>query len=179
MWIYLIILLVLFGLQVWYFDKSLMYLYFDESRWHDEIHQQFEVDVLLGILIASLVIWISRYLSTHAQWSQKINQDFAEIFKDMPKYYLSMLAIMSAVCEEIIFRGFLQSYWGLFWTSLAFGALHIPMQRHHWPWTISALIMGFVFGACYEWRATITAPLVAHFTINYFNLHALKANPTP
>ena len=33
--------------------------------------------------------------------------------------------------------------------------------------------MGGVFGGLYEWRHALTAPLIAHFTINYFNLNAL------
>ena len=90
-----------------------------------------------------------------------------------------ILAIMSSVGEEVLFRGFLQSYWGLWWTSLVFGCLHIPMKKHHWPWTLMAIIMGTVFGGCYEWRGTLTAPLIAHFTINYFNLHALAKSQDP
>ena len=101
------------------------------------------------------------------------------VFQGMSKYELSMLAIVSSVGEEILFRGFLQSYWGLWLTSLVFGLLHIPMQKHHWPWTVMAVIMGVVFGSCYEWRGTLTAPLIAHFTINYFNLHALASPKTP
>jgi uncharacterized protein len=178
MWIYFILLVIIAGLQLWYFQKPLAYLYFNESYWSPEIHHQFEIDLLIGLVIAWVVVNISRYISTHTQWGQNIDDDFTAIFHGMPKYYLSGLAIMSALCEEVLFRGFLQNYFGLMWTSILFGALHIPMQKHHWLWTIAACIMGFVFGACYEWRATLTAPLIAHFTINYFNLHAL-AQRTP
>ena len=53
---------------------------------------------------------------------------------------------MSALCEEVIFRGWLQNIIGFTWASLIFGLLHVPPQRSHWPWTLSATVMGLFLG---------------------------------
>ena len=64
-------------------------------------------------------------------------------------------------------------------TALVFGFVHVPQRRSQIPWTLGAIGMGFVLGLLYDWRAGILAPTVAHFTVNYFNLHHLVGSVGP
>ncbi len=176
MGLYLFMLLALISVHHLYLGESLATLWLKENYPSvDQFQPDYllEQDIFIGIIIGLAFVQCSRTLSKYAVWAQKLNQEFSVYFRGFSSLHLSGLAITSALCEEVIFRAWLQDYFGLIWTSIIFGLLHIPPKKSHWPWTLSALLMGFVFGGLYEWRASITAPFIAHFTINYFNLHAL------
>ena len=93
--------------------------------------------------------------------------------------HVPALAAMSAIAEELFFRGFLQPHLGLTATAVLFGAAHLPHRRHQIPWTVAAMLMGFAFGWLFEVRHSLVAPTIAHFVINYFNLHHLLRPLTP
>ena len=42
------------------------------------------------------------------------------------------------------------------------------------PWTIFALVLGFALGGLLLLTGSLLAPILAHFTINYFNLHQIE-----
>lgn len=132
-----------------------------------------ECDVIIGGILGLVFVGISRVMSAHLAWARRIDDDFSLFFQGQTSLQLTLLALSSSIVEEIVFRGWLQSLIGLTGASILFGILHIPPQKSHWPWMLTALIMGFVFGGLYEWRGSVTAPVIAHFTINHFNLHAL------
>lgn len=75
---------------------------------------------------------------------------------------LVLLALLSGVGEEALFRGALQPEIGIVAASLLFGALHIGPDRRYLAWTAWAVGAGFLFGALYEWTGGILAPALAH-----------------
>ena len=178
MFIYLLAIMGVVGIHALYFERPLNELYFsargpDMDSWLMSIGDGVEFGVALGATLGLLVVWTSRLLTNKTEWGRELNRDFSELFRGMSPLYLTGIAILSSFGEEVIFRGWLQQHLGFVWTSILFGALHLPMKPKHWPWTISAVCMGFMLGWLYECRGSITAPLIAHFTINYFNLHEL------
>jgi membrane protease YdiL (CAAX protease family) len=174
--VYLILLLGAIGLHSLYFNQPLSTLYFQNDHPFDLFNLQ--IDVILGVSIGLLVVALSQQISIHFKWAQTMNEEFADIFRGISLWEITGLAVMSSVTEEVLFRGMLQEHLGLLLCSLVFGLLHVPMKRSHWPWTAAAILMGGVFGGLYEWRHALTAPLIAHFTINYFNLNALATLPS-
>ena len=140
-----------------------------------------EVDVALGVTLGLGFVGLTRWMSAQFAWARQLDEEFSAFFRGTSASAITALAISSSLAEEIIFRGWLQGYLGLALTSLIFGLLHIPPKKSHWPWTVSALTMGFVFGALYDWRGSVTAPFIAHFTINFFNLQSLanRGEPRP
>jgi membrane protease YdiL (CAAX protease family) len=75
---------------------------------------------------------------------------------------LALLAVLSGVGEEALFRGALQPLVGLVVASLLFGLVHIGPDRRYLAWTASAIVAGFVLGILYEATGGILAPAVAH-----------------
>ena len=90
---------------------------------------------------------------------------------------IAMLAGGSALGEELLFRGAMQPALGLGLTTVIFGLAHLPPKRSLWPWTLTATVVGLGLGVLYEATQSILAPVVAHFTVNWFNLHALVDAP--
>ena len=79
---------------------------------------------------------------------------------------LILVAVISGVGEEALFRGALQPILGILVTSLLFGALHVGPDRRYLIWTVWAVGAGFLFGALYEWTGGILAPVTAHVLHN-------------
>lgn len=79
---------------------------------------------------------------------------------------LVLIAVVSGVGEEALFRGALQPEIGYVAASLLFGALHIGPDRRYLLWTVWAVGAGFLFGALYGWTGGILAPAVAHAVHN-------------
>ena len=79
---------------------------------------------------------------------------------------LVVLAALSGVGEEALFRGALQPLIGYVWASLLFGAVHFFPDRRYLPWTAWAVGAGFLFGALYAWTGGVLAPALAHALYN-------------
>lgn len=176
MLIYVILLLGVMGLQSLYFGEPLSSLWLVKEYPPPSLEFDtflLERDVVIGISLGWSYVALTRWTSLHFEWSRRLEEELAQLFTGLSSVNITMLAVSSSLVEEVIFRGWLLGSWGLILSSLVFGLLHLPPRLEFWPWTASAIGMGFVFGGLYLWRGSVTAPFIAHFTINYFNLHAL------
>lgn len=172
--IYLLLLLLLVGISYFYLGHPLADLYHLDQPvdWGCTV----EVELGIGALLGLIVVGLSRFISKHYIWAKRIDQDFGALFAEHSSVHLTALALLSSFAEELFFRGVLIDVMGLIWSAILFGILHIPIERHHWPWTVAAILMGFVFGYVTVLTGSITIAFIAHFTVNHFNLHALKAS---
>ena len=87
-----------------------------------------------------------------------------------------VLAVASALGEEIFFRGALLPAIGLAGSSLVFALLHVGPKLRFLPWTISSLVAGLLFGQLFLWSGDLAGPIAAHFTVNFLNLRFLSAH---
>jgi membrane protease YdiL (CAAX protease family) len=133
-----------------------------------------EAKVLLGAGVAFSFVGLTAWVSQRFLWARRLNEEFAPIFRHQSNMEITGLALSSALVEEVIFRGWLQQEYGILLSATIFGTLHVPLKLSHIPWTISALLMGFVFAWMFQYTGDLTAVFIAHFSINYFNIHALK-----
>ena len=174
--IYLLLLASLAGVYSLYLGRPLSQLYYLErpGLWSLSV----ELELSLGVAVGLSVVGLSRLISRRYEWARRIDQDFGALFAGHSSLQLTGLALMSSLSEELLFRGVLLDAIGLTWSALLFGVLHVPLERHHWPWSAAALMMGFVFGGVTLLTGSVTVALIAHFTVNHFNLHALRALTT-
>lgn len=129
--------------------------------------------VALGVGVGLGVVLLSRLGSTMFEWSRQLDRWFRDVLGSLDGREIFAMAAMSSLAEEVFFRGFLQPRLGLWPTAILFGLVHFPFERRLIPWTISATAMGAVFGWMVETQGTLLAAVLAHFTVNYFNLHVL------
>ncbi len=99
-----------------------------------------------------------------------------------------LLAGFSAVGEEVLFRGCLQSELGLLPATLLFALVHVGPERVYLWWTGSAFVFGLGLGLLYDTQGGLLGPIVMHFVINVINIAMLgrkaaaknaEALPTP
>lgn len=84
---------------------------------------------------------------------------------DLPR--AALLALSSAVGEEILFRGALLPTTGLVLSSVLFGFLHGFFRPRYLAWGLLAVAAGLVFGALTLLTGDLVAAVVCHATVNY------------
>ena len=131
--------------------------------------------VAFGAGLGLAVFIVDQVLERFVAKFKAMSQAFIELLGKMTTSQALILAFTSSVGEEIFFRGFLQSWLGLTAASILFGLMHIAPDRRLWFWPVMAIAMGFGFGWLFEYTGDVLAPIIAHFTINYFGLMALSA----
>jgi membrane protease YdiL (CAAX protease family) len=170
MLIYLLLLIVLIAYYLFIGLSPWLLLYIPNHANESSV----EIKVLLGISVAFVFVLFTSFVSKKFAWAQRLNAEFAPIFRHKSTTEITLLALSSSLVEEVIFRGWLQQEYGILISAVIFGSLHIPLKKSHIPWTISALFMGFVFALMFQYTGDLIAVFIAHFSINYFNIHALK-----
>ncbi|MSR75680.1 MAG: CPBP family intramembrane metalloprotease [Planctomycetes bacterium] len=131
------------------------------------------VGVATGVGLV-LVTWVmARWMRT----LRALESEFRTTLGPLSGWQMLRLALLSGITEEILFRGTLQPWMGYVFTSVLFGVLHFMPHPVFLPWTVFALVGGFVFGALYDWTGTLLAPIAAHVTVNGLNLWIIVRGP--
>jgi hypothetical protein len=127
-----------------------------------------------GVAFGMGISWLTRFSVYRFTWSRTLHTEFRGLFGPLRSRDILAFAVLSAVAEEMFFRGALQPMLGIIPTSLIFGVLHIAPSRKFIPWPFQAFAMGLAFGGLYWLSGDLSAPIMAHFTINYQNLHFIN-----
>ncbi len=153
----------------------------DLVEWHDRYDSSLWLDAGLGLGLGLISVWATRILERTTTWARELGREFKSILGRLTPGQVLVFAVASGVVEEVFFRGFLQQalselafgsdLWGLLVAALIFGLIHVgPDRKKFLPWTIMALVWGLLFGLLYWYTGNILGPVIAHFTINFFNL---------
>lgn len=138
------------------------------------------LQALYGASFGVPIVLLSMFASARLLWARRLNAEFRRLLGPLSSTDVLLLAGGSALGEEMLFRGAMQPTLGLGLTSVIFGLAHLPPRRELWPWSATAAVVGLGLGGLYEVTGSILAPVIAHFTINWFNLHALaEVEPGP
>ena len=136
--------------------------------------------ILGALAVAELIaVLASRLAVARLGWARSLHRDFRALLGDVSSREIMILAVASSIGEEVLFRGALQPWLGLGPQAALFALLHVGPGRRFLPWTLWALVMGLVFGALVELTGDLGAPIVAHFTINFLNLHYIARVELP
>jgi membrane protease YdiL (CAAX protease family) len=130
--------------------------------------------LVAGVVLGLIVARLTRVAVRRTRWGAGLHTEFQALLGPLPDGDILLLALLSAVAEECFFRGALQPTVGLVAASLVFGAMHVPVNKRFVVWTLEATVMGFVLGGLFVATGQLAAPIAAHFTINYENLHFVR-----
>lgn len=89
------------------------------------------------------------------------NQSYGEIF---------ILAMLSGVAEEILFRGAMQQWVGPIFATFIFALAHPPFNQRLMMWPVFALLVGAVLALECELTKSLIAPILTHAIVNFVNL---------
>ena len=91
----------------------------------------------------------------------------------------ALLALLSGIGEEALFRGPIQIALGPLAATLLFAGLHGLGNRRLWPWPLVALLAGALFAALAWQFHSLWPGAVAHVVVNAVNLRRLGLRYTP
>ena len=125
----------------------------------------------LGIGVGLVLVFASRWAVHRFGWARRLHRAFRGILGTLHKRDILVLAVASAVGEELLFRGALLPWLGLWPSTLIFALLHIGPGSKFLPWAVQAFGVGLLFGWLFLVMGDLGAPIVAHFVVNFLNLN--------
>ncbi len=129
--------------------------------------------VVAGITLGLVAILLTWQLERGIKGVQALSDRFSTLLAGTSLGEALMLAALSSVGEELLFRGCLQEELGLWWATVLFAVVHGGPERIYLWWTASAFVFGLGLAAMYEAQGGLLAPIVIHFVINAVNIRML------
>lgn len=119
--------------------------------------------IIFALLVLLFDLLISNWVPEEVSDDGGINE---MIFKNRPLWHIILISFVVAFCEELLFRGAIQSFWGPYWTSILFAAIHIRYLQH-WLMTGMVFSISYGLGWIYIQTGTLWTPILAHFLIDF------------
>jgi hypothetical protein len=134
----------------------------------------------LGVTFGALIVFLTRACVGRFHWARRLHRELRPLARGISATGIVTLAILSALGEELLFRGLLQPWLGLVPQALLFGLLHQVSGPSRWVWVGWASLVGLAFGAMFELTGSLIGPIAAHAVVNALNLSYLKSHdPEP
>ncbi|MBU7315920.1 CPBP family intramembrane glutamic endopeptidase [Paenibacillus oleatilyticus] len=118
-----------------------------------------------GFAVAVLLVdlLVSRWVPPEVTDDGGINE---MLFKNRPLWHIALISLIVAFCEELLFRGTIQAWWGPYWTSILFAAIHVRYLQH---WLMTGLVFSISYGLgwIYIRTGSLLTPIIAHFLIDF------------
>lgn len=134
--------------------------------------------LLLGAGLGAALAGCGELITRRSAWGRRLVQVLKQYVGGLHPADALLLAALSSLAEELMFRGLLLPYTGVALSSILFGAAHFVPREGLWPWSVWATGAGALFA----WSALLTggllAPLSAHFAVNAIGL-LLLSRETP
>jgi membrane protease YdiL (CAAX protease family) len=124
----------------------------------------------IGVAVGLAIVFVSRLAVHQFDWARSLHRSFRGLLGTLHPRDILILAAASSIGEEILFRGALLPWIGVIGSAVIFALLHIGPGVRYLPWTVSAFLVGCLFGGMYLVMGDLGGPIAAHFTINYLNL---------
>lgn len=127
-----------------------------------------------GVALGLVAHGASRLAARRFAWARSFYERLADLLGPLTTTQIVVAAAASGFGEELLFRGALLPLLGLVPQALIFGVVHWTPGRAFRFWPLYAAVMGLGLGGLYLGSGTILAPVLAHFTVNYFGLSSLR-----
>lgn len=128
------------------------------------------VGLAIGLAVALIVVFLTRLAVHRFEWARGLHRSFRGLLGTLHVRDIFILAVASSIGEELLFRGALLPWIGLWPSTLIFALLHVGPGVRFLPWTATAFVAGLLFGVMFQEVGDLGGPIVAHFVINYLNL---------
>ena len=136
------------------------------------------LDLGLGAGLAALLLGLWWLQTRLAPGARRVEAELAELVSGLTAGEALALAFISALAEEIAFRGALQAWLGWLPATILFGLAHLGPGRHFRWWTAWALVAGALLALLVAARGTLGGAVVAHLAVNAVQLTRLR-RPRP
>lgn len=119
--------------------------------------------VLLGMTVVVIDIFLALVLP--AKWLDDGGINL-RLFRRRSILHIAWIALFVSVAEEMLFRGAVQHWLGIWGTSLLFTLIHFR-YLHRWVMVSMVFAISAALGWGVEWSGTLTPAIVAHFIVDF------------
>ena len=135
--------------------------------------------LVLGGVFAAAVVLGTRVLVVNVGWAKTLHRDLRPMTSALDGTGIMVIAALSALAEELLFRGLLMPWLGLLPQALLFGVVHAQLSGpSRWVWVAWASVVGLALGAIFALSGSLLGPMLSHALINGLNLAYLKSHDT-
>jgi len=134
---------------------------------------------IAGVALGLGVVALSRWAVARWSVARALHTSFRDVLGPLTSREIIILALASAVGEELLFRGALLPWIGLVPQAALFALLHIGPGRRFLFWTASAFVLGLACGELAKLTGDLGGVIAAHFTINFANLRFIARTELP
>lgn len=129
---------------------------------------------LCGIATSAVVVVSTRFVVERFAWAQRLHAELRPVAQELTVGQIFLLAGLSSLGEEVLFRGLMTPTLGILISSLVFGVLHQVRGPSRWVWIGWATLVGLVLGTIFAATGSLVGPLLAHAVVNAVNLGYLR-----
>ncbi|MFS0781348.1 CPBP family intramembrane glutamic endopeptidase [Bacillus sp. 1P06AnD] len=146
----------------------LTFFLFDKIRDFQSLFQWMDPNILfIGFLVGLVVVFIDllmmRVLPPSYYDDGGINE---RIFSCLSYVHIFFLTAAVSICEELLFRGAIQTYTTIWIASAIFALVHYRYLFHPYLF-INVVLLSFLFGWIYEYTGNLLVTISMHFTIDF------------
>src|SRR5262249_42542011 len=124
--------------------------------------------------LASGAVFATRILVARYGWARRLHAELRPVALGLSSGHIALLAGLSSLGEELLFRGLLVPWVGVALSSVLFGLAHQIKGPSRWVWVAWAIVVGAMFGSIFALTGSLVGPLLAHAVINGVNLTFLR-----
>lgn len=117
----------------------------------------------VGLLIVCVDLLLSRLFPEYMIDQSGINE---KLFRSQPVWHIFVMTLVIAIAEELLFRGAVQPYLGVFWTSVLFTLIHFRYLKQ-WMMMVVVFLISLGLGGLVLITHSLFASTVAHFVIDF------------
>jgi len=135
--------------------------FFNLFQWNDWRILTF--GVTSAVIVVLLDLFFMKYLPKHMYDDGGINE---RIFKQRSVWHIAVITALIAFSEEILFRGIIQTKFGIITASVIFAIVHYR-YLFHWFLFLNIVLLSFFIGSLYLWTGNLAVPVVMHFLVDF------------
>lgn len=135
--------------------------------------------LVLGGVFAAAVVLGTRVLVESTRWAKVLHRDLRPMTEGLDATGIVVIAALSALAEELVFRGLLMPWLGVLPQAILFGVVHAQLSGpSRWVWVTWASVVGLALGAIFALTGSLLGAMLSHALINAINLAYLKSHDT-
>jgi len=141
----------------------------------------FLVGIGVGVLMALFSLFLSnmakrfsKQLPFLASFEEFIQSTLQPIFAGVNPLDILLIALASGFCEEVFFRGVLQSQFGIVIASFVFGLFHFTGHKKHLFYVVWAGLAGALLGGMMIMFNSLWVPICAHVINNFVSITMVR-----
>jgi uncharacterized protein len=118
-----------------------------------------------GLLVVLVDLLLMKLLPVNYYDDGGLNE---RIFQNCPFYHIAVISAVIAIGEEILFRGVIQTHFGLIASSVIFALVHYR-YLFNWFLFVNIIALSFLIGFIYVQTGNLLVTIFMHFLVDFLS----------